>query len=60
MFKAQEVYPTFGSVTQTAMISSGDFVEQKFCFVQPVFNQMDAAIGMILLSNTVGASHAQL
>lgn len=60
MFKAEEVYPTFGSVTQTVMISSGDFVEQKFCFAAPVFNEMDAAIGMILLSNTVGASHAQL
>lgn len=60
MFKAEEVSPTFGSVTQAVVISSGDFVEHKFCFAVPVFSQMDAAIGMILLSNTAGDSHAQV
>lgn len=60
MFKAEDVYPTFESVPSTVLISSGDFVQHKFCFAAPVFSQMDAAIGMILLSNTVGDSHAQL
>lgn len=62
--QAEEVYPALERVTQTmcdtAMISSGDFVEHQFCFAAPVFSQLDGAMGMTLLSSTAGDSHAQL